>query len=95
MYRLSQIAVALLLTLICSGNAFSQGQGPRGEPIVIQMVRLDHANAAELAGVLEPFLSEDGRITAYDTGNILIINDRKSIVDELVKVIKGRMVSKD
>jgi type II secretory pathway component GspD/PulD (secretin) len=82
--------IALFLTLICSGTSFSQHSGPRDDPIVIQIIELDHADAEELAKVLQPFLSKDGRVTAYDPGNILIIKDRKSIVAELVKVIKGR-----
>ena len=87
--------MALFIALIAGGNSFSQGPGPRGEPLVIQMVRLEHANATELARVLQPFLSKDGRITAYDPGNILIIKDRQSIVAELVKVIKGRRENED
>ena len=95
MNRLSLLSIVFILTLICSGNSFSQSSGPPGDPVVIQMVRLDHANAEELAGVLRPFLSRDGRITAYGPGNILVIKDRKSIVAELVKVIKGRLADED
>jgi len=95
MSRLSPIVIVLFLTLICSGISFSQYPGPRGEPIVVQIVQLEHANAEDLAGVLQPFLSKDGRITAYASGNILIIKDRKSIVAELVKVIKGRLANGD
>jgi type II secretory pathway component GspD/PulD (secretin) len=83
--------VISFLTLICGGTAFSQYQGPRDDPIVIQIIELDHANAEDLARVLTPFLSKDGRITAYGPTNSLIIKDRKSIVRELVKVIKGKM----
>ena len=91
MNRLSFIVIALSLTLICSGISFSQNPGPRNEPIIIQIVQLDHANAEELARVLQPFLSKDGRIAAYGPGNKLIIRDRESIVRELVKALKGRM----
>ena len=91
MTRLLIAIILPLLSLAVSGNSFSQYPGPRNEPIVIQIVQLDHANAKELARVLQPFLSRDGRITAYDPGNVLIIKDRKSIVAGLVKVIKGRM----
>jgi type II secretory pathway component GspD/PulD (secretin) len=95
MVRLSHIAVALLLALIPSGISSSQVQGPWGEPIVVQIIQLEHANAEYLATVLQPFLSKDGRITACDSGNILVIKDRKSIVAELVKVIKGQLASDD
>jgi len=95
MNRLNFIVIVLFLTLICSGISFSQYPGPWDGPIVIQIVELDHADADALARVLQPFLSKDGRITAYDPGNILIINDRKSIVEELLKVIKGRLANGD
>jgi len=83
------MVLGFILALICTGISFSQHPAPRDDPIVIQMVELEHADAEDLAKVLEPFLSRDGRITAYGPGNILIIKDRRSIVRELVKVIKG------
>ena len=95
MNRLNFIVIVLFLTLICSGISFSQNPDSRDDPIIIQIVQLDHANGEDLARVLHPFLSKDGRITAYDTGNILIIKDRKSIVAELVKAIKGRLMNGD
>ncbi len=93
MNRLFIASIISILALICSGNSFSQYAGPRDEPIIIQIVELDHADAEDLAKVLTPFLSKDGRITAYGPSNILIIKDRKSIVRELVKVIKGKMAN--
>ena len=87
---LASITISFL-ALICSGTSFSQYQGPRDDPIIIQIIELDHADADDLARVLTPFLSKDGRITAYGPTNSLIIKDRKSIVRELVKVIKGKM----
>ncbi len=92
MNRLNFAATIILLTLIYPGYSFSQNMGSRGEPIVIQIVELEHADAEELAKVLQPFLSKDGRLTAYGPANILIIKDRKSIVEALVKVIKGRPI---
>ena len=91
MNKLYIIAITLILTLIYSDNSFSHFAGPRNEPIVIQIIELDYADAEDLAKVLAPFLSKDGRITAYGPSNSLIIKDRKSIVRELVKVIKGKM----
>ena len=95
MTRLLIAIILPILALTVSGISFSQNPDSRDDPIVIQIVQLDHANAEDLARVLHPFLSKDGRITAYDPGNILIINDRKSIVEELLKVIKGRLANGD
>ena len=95
MSKFKSIVIILFLTLVCSSISFSQNPGPRDDPIVIQIVELDHADAEDLAKVLKPFLSKDGRITAYGPSNSLIIKDRKSIVEELVKVIKGRLEDQD
>ena len=95
MKRLFIASIISILALIYSGNSYSQYAGPRDDPIVIQIVELDHADAEELANVLAPFLSKDGRITAYGPSNSLIIKDRKSIVRELVRVIKGRLANEE
>jgi len=57
--------------------------------MVVKVIRLDHADAERLASVLRPLLTKDGRITTYSPTNTLIIRDRKSLVEQLVRVIKG------
>ncbi len=91
MNRLFIAGIIFILALICSGNSFSQYAGPRDDPIVIQIVELDYADAEDHARVLTPFLSKDGTIAAYSPTNSLIIKDRKSVVEELVRVIKGNL----
>ena len=54
------------------------------------MIQLEHADAEELAAVLEPFLSPEGSMTPYSPTNTLIIKDRASVVDKLSIAIKGR-----
>ena len=95
MTRLIFTGIFPIILIIIGENSFSQYPAPRDDPIVIQIVQLEHADAAELAEVLRPFLSKDGSITAYGPANSLIIKDRKSIVRELVKVIKGRLGKKE
>jgi type II secretory pathway component GspD/PulD (secretin) len=91
MNRMRTTIIISILLLLDSSNSFAQYPAPRNEPIVIQIVRLEHAEAEELAEVLRPFLSKDGTITAYGPSNSLIIKDRKSIVRELVRLIKGNL----
>jgi type II secretory pathway component GspD/PulD (secretin) len=83
--------ILLLVVLICLAPlvVYSQYSGPMGEPIVVKVIRLEHANAERLASILSPLLTKDGRITAYPPTNTLIIRDRKSRVEKLVPVIKG------
>ena len=57
--------------------------------MAIKVIRLDYADAQQLASVLSPLLSKDGRMIAYPPTNTLIIRDRKSLVEQLVRVIKG------
>ena len=95
MIRLIFTGIFSIVLVVISENSFSQYPAPRDDPIVIQIVQLEHADAEELAEVLRPFLSKDGSITAYGPANSLIIKDRKSIVRELVKVIKGRLGKKE
>jgi len=91
MIRQITTSILSLLAVAVGGTSFSQPAGPVEDPIVIQIVQLDHAEAEDLVSVLQPFLSKNGRISAYGPGNKLIIKDRKSIVRELVKVIKGSL----
>ena len=69
----------------------SNAQEPRqfGDPIVIQVIQLDHANAENLASVLAPLFPKEVQIIAYSPTNSLIIKGKKSLVKELVKIIKG------
>ena len=69
--------------------AFSQQAAPLTDPIVIQVIHLDYADAEHLASVLAPFLSKEGRIVAYEPTNSIVIRDRASLVKRLVKIIKG------
>jgi type II secretory pathway component GspD/PulD (secretin) len=70
---------------------FAQAQtaGSPREPIIIRVIQLDYADANQLAAVLSPLLSEHGSIVPYTPTNILIIRDKKSVVEKLVRIIKG------
>jgi general secretion pathway protein D len=83
-------AVLLFIAWLCLAPLVVHGQDARPrEPIVIKVIRLDHADAERLASVLRPLLTRDGVITAYASTNTLIIRDRASLVRQLVKAIKG------
>jgi type II secretory pathway component GspD/PulD (secretin) len=76
--------------LLTPGFSLAQRQKQHGERIVMCMIQLEHADAEELAAVLEPFLSPAGSIVPYQSTNTLIIRDRASVVDQLSIAIKGR-----
>jgi phosphatidylethanolamine-binding protein (PEBP) family uncharacterized protein len=79
----------LLVSLASLEFSEAQASAPRGDPIVIQVVELDYAEADQLATVLAPLLSSEGRIVAHSPTNSLLIKDRASIVKRMVKIIKG------
>ena len=89
MVRLLGPCFFIWLTWACPQLSYAQEEGPPGDPIVIQVIFLDYADAEYLASVLAPLLSEEGRMAAYRPTNALIIKDRASLVQKLVKIIKG------
>jgi type II secretory pathway component GspD/PulD (secretin) len=85
LYRVS--AVALLLAYLSAAGA-QQMEAAR-EQTIICLVPLEHADAEQLAAVLAPFLSSSGKIVPYAPTNTLIIRARPSVVELLLKAIKG------
>ena len=81
--------VPLIFLLIYVQPLWAQESALPGDPLVIQIIDLEYADAEQLAKTLEPLLSSQGRITAYGPTNSLIIKDRRAIVEALVNVIKG------
>ena len=92
-FPMLSVAAALLLILFLIGFSRAQGQEPSGERMVFCMIPLEHADAGELAKVLQPFLSPAGSIAPYHPTNTLIIRDRAAVVDKLSLAIKGRPCS--
>ena len=90
MRRLLLALVVLAFLLLASFSSCYAEAGERlGSQLVIKVVRLDYAEAEDLASVLAPFLSPAGRIVAYAPLNCLIIKDKAHIVKRLVEIIKG------
>ena len=84
------VALWLCLTLLATQLGFAQQESHSGERIVFCMIQLEHADAEEMAAVLEPFLSPEGTIVPYGPTNTLIIRDRLSVVEQLSTAIKGK-----
>jgi type II secretory pathway component GspD/PulD (secretin) len=79
----------VFLTVTVPHLAHGPTAGSLREPMIIQVIELDYADANQLAAVLSPLLSEHGSIVPYAPTNILIIRDKKSVVEKLVRIIKG------
>ena len=69
------------------------------EDLVVRIIRLDHADAAQLIPLLQPFVSQFGHMADYARTNSLIIADRADNIAEMVKIIRefdlGRMYEVD
>ena len=83
------ILIFLYLSSFHTNNSNAQEARQFGDPIVIQVIQLDHANAEHLASVLAPLFPKEVQIIPYSSTNSLIIKGRKSLVKKLVKIIKG------
>ena len=83
--------LAKILLLLIFPSMVNAGQlNSYQERIIMCMLPLEHADAEQLADTLAPFLSPQGKISAYSPTNTLIIKDQPSVVRMLIKVIKGK-----
>jgi len=83
------LSLIILLTLTFNHPAYAQKQRSPRDKVIIQVIQLDYADADNLAKVLAPLLSPEGRIVAISRTNSLIIKDKASVVKRLVEIIKG------
>jgi type II secretory pathway component GspD/PulD (secretin) len=88
--KASTFLAKIFVLLIFSSMANSGQLYSYQERVIFCMVPLEHANAEQLADTLAPFLSPQGKITAYSPTNTLIIKDQPSVVRMLIKAIKGK-----
>ena len=88
--KITAIFAKILILLIFTSIANAGQLYSYKERVIFCMVPLEHANAEQLADVLVPFLSPQGKITAYSPTNTLIIKDQPSVVRMLIKAIKGK-----
>jgi type II secretory pathway component GspD/PulD (secretin) len=80
----------LLFVLALLGTAGAPSAAAQDNRIIVCLLTLAHADAEQLVTVLSPLLSPNGTITAYAPTNTLIIKDRASVVQMLVKAVKGK-----
>jgi type II secretory pathway component GspD/PulD (secretin) len=90
-YLIITFGFLVLLFLLSFHPSISKAQETReiGDPIIIQVIQLDYANAENLASVLAPLFPKEVQIIPYSPTNSLIIKGKRSLVKKLVKIIKG------
>jgi general secretion pathway protein D len=58
------------------------------DEIVTQIITMKNISAAQLVPLLRPLLPQYGHLAAYPTGNMLIISDRASNVNRIVRIVQ-------
>ena len=68
-------------------GAPSPSDGPVGDEFTTQLVPLSFVDASTLVPILQPMVSKDGLISAYDATNTLILIDSGSNIDRLIRIV--------
>ena len=58
------------------------------DDIVTQVVRIDNVGAAQLVPILRPLIPQYGHLAAHPGSNMLIISDRASNVDRMLRIVR-------
>ena len=88
--KASALLAKILILLVLSGMANASQLYSYQNRVIICLLPLEYADAEQLADTLAPFLSPQGKISAYSRTNTLIIKDQPQVVRMLIKVVKGR-----
>jgi general secretion pathway protein D len=61
---------------------------PTSDEIVTQVLDVKNVSAAQLVPILRPMVPQYGALVAYPAGNILVITDRASNVNRMMRIIR-------
>src|SRR5262245_13087299 len=57
------------------------------DQFVTQIIRMKFVAASEMSRILTPFLGESGSITVHETGNIILLTDRRGNIRKLLQLV--------
>ncbi|WP_455219777.1 secretin N-terminal domain-containing protein, partial [Kaarinaea lacus] len=60
----------------------------KGDESVTRVIEVEHVAAAQLVPILRPLVPPQGHLAAYPQSNVLIVSDRASNIDRILKIIK-------
>ncbi len=69
------------------GAESERGGGGRPDDIVTRIIAVQNVAAAQLVPILRPLIPQYGHLAAHPASNLLIISDRASNVDRLVRIV--------
>ena len=68
---------------------------PNSDEIVTQIITMKNISAAQLVPLLRPLIPQQGHLAAYPGSNMLIISDRASNVNRIMRIIERMDSSSD
>lgn len=89
MKRATSIAALLLWCLLAAGPALAQAEGssPDAPQNVAEAVAVHHLGAKNAVAVLDPLLSESGRIHANEQVQVITLVDTRARVDRMLELL--------
>jgi general secretion pathway protein D len=57
------------------------------DQVVMQIIRMKYVAASEIGKILTSYLSDAGSITVHETGNIILLTDRRSNIRKLLEIV--------
>ena len=61
---------------------------PNSDEIVTQVIDVKNVGASQLVPILRPMMPQNAHLAAYPSSNVLILSDRASNVDRMVRIIR-------
>ncbi len=87
-YQIGPVGEAKTRTAL-PGNAAARRGATAEDMFVIELVKVEHLSAEEIAKVLQPFVSPGGDVMAYPRGNLVILTDLASSVERLKELVRA------
>ncbi|MCS6926953.1 MAG: type II secretion system secretin GspD [Candidatus Binatia bacterium] len=88
MYQIVPVGEAKTKSALVTDAAERRGAATE-DAFVIELVKIEHLAAEEMAKVLQPFVSPGGDVIAYPRGNLVIITDLASNVARLKELVRA------
>ncbi len=64
------------------------GGNSRGDTLITRVIKVNNVDAKQLTPVLRPLIRQTGHMAVYAESNVIVIHDRASNIERLVKIIR-------
>ncbi|RLA00323.1 MAG: type II secretion system protein GspD, partial [Gammaproteobacteria bacterium] len=65
-----------------------EGGMSRGDTLITRVIKVNNVDAKQLTPVLRPLIRQTGHMAVYAESNVIVIHDRASNIERLVKIIR-------